>query len=281
MRFETHALGRAFHAARVTFRPRAMGSTPHGHADFYELMLIIAGHGEHRLATGIRELRAGDLVLVRPSDQHAMRGSPQSGMSLINVAFPATAWRSFTELAQVDAGGDWDRCREPPWFRLCGSDAEEASAACNAVLSAFHGVPSMLDLVRFWTDVVELLRPPALADMGEATARPDWLVRAASAMRREENLRGGTSRLRGLANVSPAHLSRSMRRYYGQTPTRFIAELRLELAATLLASTALTITEVTYRCGYASPSYFTRCFHAAHGVSPREFRERAQQAFVP
>jgi transcriptional regulator GlxA family with amidase domain len=65
------------------------------------------------------------------------------------------------------------------------------------------------------------------------------------------------------------------------TPTNLIADLRLEHAAALLAATSDPIAEIASRCGFASQSYFTRCFTAAHSLSPRAFRHHAQRAFVP
>ena len=101
-------------------------------------------------------------------------------------------------------------------------------------------------------------------------------------MRREPNLRGGVPRLLELANVSPAHLSRTMRVHYDTSPTRFVADLRLEHASALLATTDLTVTEIAYRCGFASQSYFTRRFRARlHEIAPRESRIRARRACVP
>jgi transcriptional regulator GlxA family with amidase domain len=100
-------------------------------------------------------------------------------------------------------------------------------------------------------------------------------------MRAEDNLRGGVSRLLELAGVSPAHLSRSMRPSYGVTPTGFVTDLRLEHAASLLAATNEPVAAIAVRCGFASSSYFSRCFTAAHRLSPREFRRRSQRAFVP
>ena len=81
--------------------------------------------------------------------------------------------------------------------------------------------------------------------------------------------------------VSPAHLSRTLRTTYGLRPTDFVADLRLEHAASLLAATTDSIAEVAVRCGFSSQSYFTRCFTAADAVSPRTFRHQAQRAFVP
>jgi AraC-like DNA-binding protein len=54
--------------------------------------------------------------------------------------------------------------------------------------------------------------------------------------------------------------------------------LRRRLAEQLMAQTALSATEVSYRLGYSAPSVFTRSFHRWFGITPREYRSlsRAQ-----
>ncbi len=53
-----------------------------------------------------------------------------------------------------------------------------------------------------------------------------------------------------------------------------LAEARLTRAAELLRAGNLTVTEVGIRCGFQSPGYFARLFHARYGLSPRAWRER-------
>ncbi|HEX3815157.1 MAG TPA: AraC family transcriptional regulator [Mycobacteriales bacterium] len=281
LQFQRTAAGRPYHAALVPMPVRPIGSDRHGHADFYELMGIVAGRGEQHLVTGSQELRAGDVALVRPGDQHAISGLPPHGMEFINIAFPISTWREFLKLTGVNSAGDWDRAPLPPLVRLRGADADRMMALFRRVLDDFHRRPSVLQLVRFWVDLVDLLPGQDSGPVSRLTGVPDWLSEAHAAMHRPENLRGGIPTLLTLSNVSHAHLSRCMRTHYGITPGEFVAQLRLGLAATLLTTTPATVTAIAYRCGFSSPSYFTRCFHAAHGISPRAFREHSRRAFVP
>jgi len=48
--------------------------------------------------------------------------------------------------------------------------------------------------------------------------------------------------------------------------------MRRRLAEQLMAETALSATEVSYRLGYSAPSVFTRSFHRWFGTTPREYR---------
>jgi AraC-like DNA-binding protein len=158
-----------------------------------------------------------------------------------------------------------------------GAGSSAAIEACRLALDRFHDSPTTLDLVRFWTEVIPLLPKAAAASSGA----PGWLAATCAAMRQEEHLREGVPRMLALASVSAAHLSRTMRRHYRTTPTAFVAELRMRHAATLLATTDDSVTEIAERCGFGSPSYFTRCFHQVHQAAPREYRHQARRAFVP
>jgi transcriptional regulator GlxA family with amidase domain len=51
--------------------------------------------------------------------------------------------------------------------------------------------------------------------------------------------------------------------------------LRMGIATSLLLHSALPVREIAQRVGYAYPWHFTRAFRQATGLSPREFRRRA------
>lgn len=285
LRFETRALGRVFYAAPRMFTPRAVESGGHGHADYYEIFGVVDGRGEHDLlGVGCQPLATGHVVLIRPKDQHRFRGLAPAGMTVVNVAFTAAAWRTFADLTYLDRNGAWEHSQLPPVFTPQDAALDTMRAVFQRALTSSQPSPTMLDLVRFWTDLFELPGMRSDEDNSEdggGPRRPAWLTQACAEMRREDNLHGGVVRLRELAHVSAAHLSRSMQETYGVTPTQFVADLRLQHAATLLSSTTASVTEIAYRCGFSSQSYFTRSFRVAHEVSPRAFRDRAVRAFLP
>jgi signal transduction histidine kinase/ligand-binding sensor domain-containing protein/CheY-like chemotaxis protein len=67
----------------------------------------------------------------------------------------------------------------------------------------------------------------------------------------------------------------------GMTPNDFILNIRLKTAATLLATeTELNISEITYRFGFSTPRYFSKCFKELFGVSPLHYRKLHNPAFA-
>ena len=55
----------------------------------------------------------------------------------------------------------------------------------------------------------------------------------------------------------------------GVPPGRYLRELRLARAATLLLQTHLTVKQVMAAVGYNDASHFSRDFKRHHGLSPR------------
>jgi AraC family cel operon transcriptional repressor len=272
-------LGRPYHAALCRVSARHTTVTLHTHQDFYELFFVLSGRGEHRLSSGYQALRGGDLVLVRPTDWHYLVGLPPVGLEWINVAVPVATWLGVLDMAAVVSANDLNRAQLPRLVSTSGEDARRLESSFREALARYALTPGRLDLMRFILEVLEVLAGEA--EPREGSLVPAWLVRACTAMSREENLQGGVRRLGDLAGVSAGHLCRTMRAYYAMTPTAFVTDLRLRRAEMLLATTSESLTAIAYRCGFSSPSYFSKCFRSTQGVSPRDFRRRVRQAVLP
>jgi AraC-like DNA-binding protein len=72
--------------------------------------------------------------------------------------------------------------------------------------------------------------------------------------------------------MSRMSLYRKLQRITGQSPTEFVRMVRLHVAAEMLRTDGMPVSEVASRSGFASPSYFTKCFKEAFGVLPGEYR---------
>jgi len=58
---------------------------------------------------------------------------------------------------------------------------------------------------------------------------------------------------------------------------RFVKELRLDAARTLLLSDGVRASEVALRVGYESAAHFSRDFKRRFGTSPARYARRARQ----
>lgn len=71
--------------------------------------------------------------------------------------------------------------------------------------------------------------------------------------------------------ISRVHLNRKLKDILGLSPSNLVKTIRLKQAAYLLVNNNVNISEVAYKVGFASPSYFTFSFHEFFGMSPKEF----------
>ena len=74
-------------------------------------------------------------------------------------------------------------------------------------------------------------------------------------------------------NLSNAYFSRLFTQYIHESFSDYLAHRRLKEAETLLADSSFPITDVALRCGYGSPSAFSRAFLAQHKCTPSQFRK--------
>ena len=61
----------------------------------------------------------------------------------------------------------------------------------------------------------------------------------------------------------------------GMTPNQFILSSRLKNGATLLKKyPTMAVSEISDRCGFSSPVYFSRCFKSQYGDTPQVYRKK-------
>ena len=71
-------------------------------------------------------------------------------------------------------------------------------------------------------------------------------------------------------NLSRSYLYRKIKTLTGQTVNEFLRKLRLQKAKQILELGNSNVSEVCYKVGFTSPSYFTQCFKAHFGFLPTE-----------
>lgn len=74
--------------------------------------------------------------------------------------------------------------------------------------------------------------------------------------------------------MSRVQLYRKIKALTNYSPVELLRIARLKKAASLLASSEKTISEITYEVGFTSPSYFTKCYKEYFGESPTDFLKR-------
>lgn len=81
--------------------------------------------------------------------------------------------------------------------------------------------------------------------------------------------------------MSRANFYKKLHTVTDLSPMDMVRNIRLESAAQLLRESQLTISEITTRVGFNSNSYFSSCFKALYGVSPKSYQTNYDHGTPP
>jgi AraC family transcriptional regulator len=76
------------------------------------------------------------------------------------------------------------------------------------------------------------------------------------------------------SGYSRTHFMRMFRDATGQSAHRYLLELRLKKAASMLASRSLSLIDIALACGFSSHAHFSTAFRSRYGLSPSAYRRR-------
>lgn len=74
------------------------------------------------------------------------------------------------------------------------------------------------------------------------------------------------------AGLPPHRFARILKRFFGLTPSQFIAKTRITAASRMLRETDDSIAHIALACGFYDHSAFSRTFRKHTGISPVRFR---------
>jgi len=82
--------------------------------------------------------------------------------------------------------------------------------------------------------------------------------------------------LSNMAGVSSATLRRLFRQHTGKSPSQFMLDIKMTIAAKKLLETDERISDIAYLIGIQDPNYFTRLFKKNFGVTPYNYRKNVR-----
>ncbi|WP_327588006.1 AraC family transcriptional regulator [Nonomuraea sp. NBC_00507] len=256
---------------------------PHAH-DFLEIAVIGSGDGRHVTSQGEHPLRRGQVIVLRPGAWHGFLDC--ADLTVANCCLSAHALR-----AELAALYDIPMLRRTLWTDPVASGTHGVAVTTVDPAAAEEAITEISLLER---DLGAGQRRPGrvlgrlitvlgiLADGRDSEREtPESAIHPAVAatIARLEAAPADPWRLDDLAravNLDAAYLGRLFARYVGLTPLGFLARLRAERAATLLAHSTLPAARVGAAVGWDDPTYFARRFRTLVGLTPTEYRRRSR-----
>ncbi|HLF35009.1 MAG TPA: helix-turn-helix domain-containing protein [Cyclobacteriaceae bacterium] len=92
-----------------------------------------------------------------------------------------------------------------------------------------------------------------------------------------EDEKFGITQLSEASGLSARKLRQRLHTATGKSISQFIREVRLRRASAMLENEEFTVSEIAYKTGFSSPTYFNTCFHEFFGYPPGSVRKRTTE----
>jgi AraC-like DNA-binding protein len=244
----------------------------------FGVTLGVALQGSKRVTIGEREVHVGEeqlLVITRDVEHEslAMNAGPERpylGMSLCFA--PDRVARAL--LALSEAGGPKSDESIPAFVMTCD---EPIAGALERLLLATQDPLDRLLLAPLAIDEIlfRLLRSPAAAAIRSAVGRgPDSnrILESMHYIRAHHSRKLSVEELARQVAMSSSHFAHRFRAVVRISPMRYLREVRLDRARTLLLENGARVSDVALQVGFESPAHFTREFKRRYGMSPSKIQ---------
>lgn len=244
--------------------------------DSWELDYIITGRGIRTIGERQEAFSEGEVVLVPPEIPHFWDFDPDctdSGGNIVNITI------MFDELlldAVLSVFPDMQKSinlireRRNTAISYMGGTLEQLASIMSGMVKedVSERPASFLKILNLLADTSDVKRSGIWRKMSVDEKRK-MKVRTFVAC---NSLRPVTLKeIASYIGMNESAFCVFFKKNYGKTFVEYLNEQRLEYARYLLTNGSLTVTEICYACGFASPPYFSRVFRKGVGMSPQQY----------
>jgi len=260
-------------------------SPVHTHS-FVEIAFAIRGTATHHCLADRREMRAGDVVLLRPGVWHGYENCQR--LEVYNCCFSSELLRRELSWTRDDPLLGYLLWTGP--YSAPGRGVLTTSLDASALRDCLANLDALATLrhlpqVRYRADIVGRLSL-LFGQLGRAVAQADGMLpgepgpahpAVVLGMRLLEADIARSWTLTDLAadlHLAPGYLVRLFKAATGLPPMAYLGQLRAEHAAVLLLHSDEPVTGIGRAVGWPDQSNFARRFKAHYGLSATTYRKR-------
>lgn len=251
----------------------------HGHEDFYELVTVLDGSAEHVVDGERSVIRKGDVFVIGGGISHGFDNTKD--LRICNIMYrPEVLFPGDSDIRQLP--GFHALFLLEPYLSSTQhfqSRLRLTPAELSAILPLINAAEAEYtsDQPGRKTLVLSLVRQLAvhLSRLYDCPAKPREISGIADAAAFMETSFAENIAIADVierSHYSHRHFIRLFSTAYGMTPQRYLLDVRIRHASTMLRDSLLPITEIAIRCGFDDSNYFSRIFRKYTGHSPSEFR---------
>lgn len=247
---------------------------------YYEFFVVTEGSALHLINDSVQTIQKGDFFFIRPSDVHCYNFYHSENFHKLNLGFTQQIFRSVSLfLDRTEKMSLLTSPEFPPSVRLDDAQLDRVVSLMNEADEYLHNANPLHTRYHVQCILAMFFEEYFFTYDTELPQKvPSWLTGLLAEMQKLENMQEGYRRMCRLAPCSPNHLCRTLKHFYGMTPTEYINEQRLNYSVYLLTQTDLDILDICDACGFSNLSHFYHLFRRKFGCPPLQFRKGREKA---
>lgn len=250
--------------------------------DFSELVLVIKGSGVQVIKGISYQVSVGDVFLLKDNDEHHFIS--QENIGIINIMFDEKALKLPEKLLEAIPSYKAIFELEPilrekhkfsSHLKLPYEKLLEVAAVANQIEVELESkqpgyqaaVYSYLTLL-----VASICREYSHIKTvkGKSLLRVSEVI---SKLEQDFNKNWTLQELSKIACMSENNLLLVFKEATGMSPIAYGISIKIKMAAMLLKSTSLNITQIALQCGFNDSNYFSRLFKKEFNLTPKNYRK--------
>ena len=250
----------------------------HCHAE-YEINLVLLSDGKHIIGTREEPFSEVDMVIIAPFVPHVWKAR-EEGNRVITVQFsgkmldfPMLRLRQFRSIESF-----LKRAVPAAKFHLSMEDPLVSETIALAQARDFEATVAFLRLLNTMAEREFTILGDVDSGMRQSRSR-----RVAKVMEYSQEHLGEVIRLSDVASLvdmSDSAFSHFFKKHTNLSYITYLNGLRISRACRELESTAMSVSEICWDCGFNNKSNFNRLFLQAKGMTPSAYRKYISRILV-
>ncbi|MFL5728134.1 MAG: helix-turn-helix domain-containing protein [Cytophagaceae bacterium] len=253
---------------------------PHRH-DFYEILFITQGHGDHTIDFHEYKVRPNTVFFLSPGQIHDLRLSEdiRGYIFLFTSEFYLLNKQDKNHLLELPFFYSISRENPPLHLEKAGDYELLTDLFRQACQENDRNLDDSPELIRSLLDIILIICKRLYPHQEkESKKKGHLLVKKFKQLIEEKYAENSSVKdYASLLSVTPNHLSETVKSITGRTSTDLINDKMILEIKRMLMHTELGISEIAYQLNFSDQSYFSKYFKNITGMSPNEFRNQALQ----
>jgi AraC-like DNA-binding protein/mannose-6-phosphate isomerase-like protein (cupin superfamily) len=249
--------------------------------DFSEMFIVLSGSAIHIIDNEYYTVNEGDIYVINGDISHGFR-SPED-FEICNIMYrPETMFGNYGSLRRLP--GFQALFVFEPYYRyehkfksrltLDSQSKKKAESLIDEMIFEYDKKEEGYEVI-FQALFIELIVLLSRQYMHISEKYPQSIFNLSNTIAYiERNFSKGITleKLASMAFMSKRHFGRVFRNNYNITPYKYIINLRITHACSLLADSSMSVSEIALNSGFSDINYFSRCFKNVKGMSPKKYR---------